>query len=159
MRLGVGGTLVNLEQTLHWSENQICPYLCFRPPCVFIKNNFDILTHATNCGSLLPTNRDVKTVPAHAKVKNNIAQILATTSYAVWPQLIWTESPVITGEGGTGLLLIGKFCKWQHWSKLTVVRILAKWEYWLVKSSDAGFFFFFFFTAGFYWQIDNKSWT
>lgn len=46
------------------------------------------MTHATNCGSLLPTNRDVKPVPAHAKVKNNIAQILVTASSAAWPQLI-----------------------------------------------------------------------
>lgn len=116
--------------------------------------------------------RDVKSVPAHAKVKNthththkakaktktktnsknqnktknknkenHRAQILASASDAVWPQLIWSKSPVITGEGGTGFLLIGKFCKWHHWSKLTVVRILAKWGNWLGKSSDVGFWF------------------
>lgn len=76
----------------------------------------------------------LKQIP-HTHTKTHSAQILASTSDAVWPQLIWSESPVIMGEGGTGFLLIGKFCKWHHWSKLTVVRILAKWGNWLGKSS------------------------
>lgn len=75
--------------------------------------------------------------------RTHSAQILASTSHAVWPQLIWSEAPVIMGEGGTGFLLIGKFCKWHHWSKLTVVRILAKRGNWLGKSSDVDFFLFF----------------
>lgn len=75
--------------------------------------------------------------------RTHSAQILASTSHAVWPQLIWSEAPVIMGEGGTGFLLIGKFCKWHHWSKLTVVRILAKRGNWLGRSSDVGFFLFF----------------
>lgn len=56
---GVGGAeregehykIWNLEQTLNESKIQICPYLCFHSPCMFIRNNFTILTHAATAGA------------------------------------------------------------------------------------------------------------